>query len=102
MKNIVYVGALAALLDIDLEVIHGIIREKFARKPKLLDSNFLAVRLGYEYAREHFACPLPIRLQRMDATGGMCCWTATPPPRWAASTPAPRWGPGTRSPPRPR
>jgi 2-oxoglutarate/2-oxoacid ferredoxin oxidoreductase subunit alpha len=71
MKNIVYVGALAALLDIDLEVIHGIIREKFARKPKLLDSNFLAIRLGHEYARAHFACPLPIRLQRLDANEGM-------------------------------
>ncbi|CAN5647842.1 2-oxoacid:acceptor oxidoreductase subunit alpha [soil metagenome] len=70
MKNIVYSGALAALLDIDLEVIGGIIREKFARKPKLIDSNFQAVQMGYDYAREHFDCPLPIRLQRLDATSG--------------------------------
>jgi 2-oxoglutarate/2-oxoacid ferredoxin oxidoreductase subunit alpha len=69
MRNIVYSGVLAALLDIDLEVIDGIIREKFARKPQLIDSNFMAIRMGYDYAREHFACPLPIRLERMDATG---------------------------------
>jgi 2-oxoglutarate ferredoxin oxidoreductase subunit alpha len=68
MKNIVYTGALAALLDMDLEVVDGILKEKFARKKALMDSNFTAVRLGYDYAREHFDCPLPIRLERMDAT----------------------------------
>jgi 2-oxoglutarate ferredoxin oxidoreductase subunit alpha len=70
MKNIAYAGALAALLDIDLEVIGGIIEADFGRKPKLLESNFRALRLGYDYAREHFECPLPIRLERMDATAG--------------------------------
>jgi 2-oxoglutarate/2-oxoacid ferredoxin oxidoreductase subunit alpha len=70
MKNIVYTGALAALLDIDLSVIDGIIEEKFARKPKLVESNFQAVRMGYDHARERFECPLPIRLERMDATRG--------------------------------
>src|SRR5205085_646051 len=34
-----------------------------------LDSNFRALHLGYDYARKHFACPLPIRLERMSATG---------------------------------
>jgi 2-oxoglutarate/2-oxoacid ferredoxin oxidoreductase subunit alpha len=68
MKNIVYTGSLAALLNFELEVIHQIIQEKFSRKPKLLDSNYLALRLGYDYAREHLRCPLPIRLERMNAT----------------------------------
>jgi 2-oxoglutarate ferredoxin oxidoreductase subunit alpha len=67
MKNIVYVGALAALLDMDMKIIRGMIEEKFSRKPKLIDSNFEAIRMGYDYAREHFDCPLPIRLQGMDA-----------------------------------
>lgn len=70
MKNIAYAGALAALLDIDMEVVGEIIRADFSRKPKLLDSNFQALHLGYDYARQHFACPLPIRLQRMEATAG--------------------------------
>ncbi len=68
MKNIVYTGALAALLDMDLEVVDEILKEKFSRKKALLDSNFKAVRLGYDYVREHFDCPLPIRLEAMDAT----------------------------------
>ena len=68
MKNIAYTGALAALLDIDMEVIRELLHEKFARKPALMESNERAIRLGYDYAREHFACPLPIRLQRMNET----------------------------------
>jgi 2-oxoglutarate ferredoxin oxidoreductase subunit alpha len=70
MKNIAYAGALAALLEIDMEVIGAGIRAQFAKKPKLVESNFLALHLGYDYAREHFTCPLPIRLRSMDATSG--------------------------------
>ena len=69
MKNILYVGILTALLDIDTEVVNGLLREKFERKPKLLDSNFLAVKMGYDYAKEHFEPPLPLRLEAMDETG---------------------------------
>ena len=68
MKNIAYAGALAALLSMDLDVIRGMIREKFAAKPKLIGSNYKAIELGYDYAMEHFDCPLPIRLETMDAT----------------------------------
>ncbi len=69
MKNIAYVGVLSALLDIELDVLEGLLRETFARKPKLLDANFTALRMGREAALERFSCPLPIRLERMDATG---------------------------------
>ena len=68
MKNITYVGALAAFLNIDMDVVQGMLEEKFSRKKALLDSNHTAIRLGYDYAREHYDCPLPIRLERMDAT----------------------------------
>ena len=68
MKNIAYSGALAALLSMDMDVIRGMIREKFSAKPKLIDSNYKAIELGYDYAMEHFDCPLPIRLETMDAT----------------------------------
>ncbi len=70
MKNVAYVGALAALLDLDLEVIRGLLAETFAAKPKLLDANMQAIRLGYEYAQEHFDCPLPMRCESMDKTAG--------------------------------
>jgi 2-oxoglutarate ferredoxin oxidoreductase subunit alpha len=68
MKNIVYVGTLAALLDIDMEVVSNMLKEKFAKKPALMDSNAKAIKLGFDYAKEHFQCPLPIRLEKMDAT----------------------------------
>jgi 2-oxoglutarate ferredoxin oxidoreductase subunit alpha len=69
MKNIAYAGALVALLDIDMEVVQGMLNEKFGKKKHLLDSNYKALRLGYDYAAEHFDCPLPIRLEKMDKTG---------------------------------
>jgi len=68
MKNIAYAGALAALLDFDTDVMRVLLKEKFGRKPALMDSNQKAIDLGFDYARAHFGCPLPIRLERMDKT----------------------------------
>jgi 2-oxoglutarate ferredoxin oxidoreductase subunit alpha len=68
MKNIAYAGALAALFNIDTEVIRTLLNEKYGAKKTLMDSNQQAVDLGYNYAREHFDCPLPIHLERMEAT----------------------------------
>jgi 2-oxoglutarate ferredoxin oxidoreductase subunit alpha len=69
MKNIAYVGAIAALLDIDLEVIKGLLEETFAAKEHLIASNMDAIHLGYDYAVENFSCPLPPKVEKMDATG---------------------------------
>ncbi len=69
MKNIAYAGALAALIGIDTEVVRALTQEKFSKKPALLASNDTAIALGYNYAKDHFPCPLPIRLERMDETG---------------------------------
>lgn len=68
MKNIAYVGAIAALLDIDLDVITTLLEETFAAKAHLIDSNMQAIRLGFDYARENFVCPLPMRVEASDAT----------------------------------
>jgi 2-oxoglutarate ferredoxin oxidoreductase subunit alpha len=38
-------------------------QEKFSKKPALLASNDKAIALGYNYAKDHFQCPLPIRLE---------------------------------------
>ena len=70
MKNIAYVGVLAALLDIDLEIIKALLGETFAKKPHLADANLKAIRLGYDYATENFSCPLSHRVEHMDATKG--------------------------------
>jgi len=70
MKNIAYVGAVAALLDVDLDVITTLLEETFAAKKHLIESNLKAIQLGYDYATEHFSCPLPMRVEAMDATEG--------------------------------
>ena len=70
MKNIAYVGAVAALLDVDLDVVTQLLEETFATKKHLVASNMEAIRLGYDYAREHFPCPLPCRVESMDKTKG--------------------------------
>src|SRR5450631_340599 len=62
LKNIAYAGVLAALLDVDLQVIDGLLRESYGKKPKLLDSNTKALRLGYDLAKRELQCPLPLRV----------------------------------------
>jgi 2-oxoglutarate/2-oxoacid ferredoxin oxidoreductase subunit alpha len=69
MKNIAYAGVLVALLDIDMKVIEGLLEEKYGRKKALMDSNHKAIRLGYDFAIDNLSCPLPIRLQKMNALG---------------------------------
>ena len=68
MKNVAYVGVIAALLDIDLDVIKQLLNETFRAKANLLDANQLAIDLGYNYAQENFSCPLPFRAKRLDKT----------------------------------
>ncbi len=65
-KNMIYVGALVALLNIELEVVKGIISEQFARKEKLIPPNFKAIELGMNYVKENFEYPLPFYLERRD------------------------------------
>jgi 2-oxoglutarate ferredoxin oxidoreductase subunit alpha len=69
MKNIAYTGALVAALDIDMGVVNQLLEENFAGKPALRDSNRRALQLGYNYAQEHFECPLPFRLEKMNENG---------------------------------
>jgi len=68
MKNVAYVGVLAALLDIDIDVIRQLLSESFSRRPDLVDSNLQAIMLGYDYATSHFDCPLNFRVSALDET----------------------------------
>ena len=70
MRNVTYVGALAALLEIDLDTLKQLLEETFANKQALIDSNLTAIQIGYNYAREQFNCPLSMRLSRLDKTAG--------------------------------
>ncbi len=68
MKNIAYVGAVAALLEIELDVINASLDKMFAKKASLLEANHIAFKLGYEYAQKNFDCPLPFKAEQMNET----------------------------------
>jgi 2-oxoglutarate ferredoxin oxidoreductase subunit alpha len=68
-KNIMYVGALAALLEIDLAAIDKLIAEQFRGKDKLISANVEALNIGFRYARENFACPIGLRIEPADGVG---------------------------------
>ncbi|MBN9081902.1 MAG: ferredoxin oxidoreductase [Rhizobiales bacterium 62-17] len=68
-KNIVYVGALAALLDIDFAEVEKLIDEQFKGKEKLIAPNHEALHMGRDYARANFACPIGLRVRRADNVG---------------------------------
>ena len=68
-KNIIYVGALSALLDMDPAVIEGLIAEQFKSKEKLIASNVHAFNLGRSYAKEKLACPIGLTLRKSDKVG---------------------------------
>ena len=67
-KNIVYVGALAAFINIDFNVLTEMVSDQFRGKEKLIAPNIHALELGYQFARENFTCPLPLTLERRDLT----------------------------------
>jgi 2-oxoglutarate ferredoxin oxidoreductase subunit alpha len=69
VKNMVYVGAAAQLLSIDLSVVESGLRKQFAKKPKVFELNFGAVKAGYDYVAERFTKQDPYFIERMDETG---------------------------------
>jgi 2-oxoglutarate ferredoxin oxidoreductase subunit alpha len=63
LKNIIYVGSLSYLLDLDFSILTESITKQFQKKPKLAEPNIKALELGYAYAKEHHqgACNLSVR-----------------------------------------
>lgn len=68
-KNIIYLGALSALLDVDPNEIAELIGEQYKGKEALLKPNLHALQLGRSYALEHLECPLGIKVKRADNVG---------------------------------
>jgi len=68
-KNIIYVGALSVLLDVDAAVFEKLFSEQYKGKEALLDSNMKAFNLGYDYAKKNLKAPLGIRVKRSDQVG---------------------------------
>ena len=67
-KNIIYVGALAALLNMDVAAIEKLIAEQFQGKDKLIAPNVKALHMGIDYAKGHLA-PLGLRVKTANAVG---------------------------------
>ena len=68
-KNIIYVGVLSVLLDMDVDVIETVIGEQFKNKEKLLKSNIEALHLGRDYAKQHLTKPIGLRVKTSDQVG---------------------------------
>jgi 2-oxoglutarate ferredoxin oxidoreductase subunit alpha len=68
-KNIMYVGALTALLGMDFTVVEKLIADQYRGKDKLIGANVNALKLGYDYARENVSCPIGLRVERSDGVG---------------------------------
>jgi 2-oxoglutarate ferredoxin oxidoreductase subunit alpha len=68
-KNVIYVGALAALLDIDFAELTNLVGDQFKGKEKLIKPNIHALELGHQYTKENFDCPISIRVERRDLVG---------------------------------
>jgi len=68
-KNIVYVGALCALLDMDVEATEQLVAEQFRSKEKLIQANLHALHLGRDWALKNLQCPIGLRLRHAKAVG---------------------------------
>lgn len=68
-KNITYLGALAALLNIEFDVITGMVSTQYQGKDALIAPNIRALEIGRSYAQNYLECPLPFQVRRMDANG---------------------------------
>ena len=68
-KNIIYVGALSVLLDVEAAVFEKLFAEQYRGKELLLDSNVRALHLGRDYVTQHLQAPLGIRVRRADRVG---------------------------------
>ncbi|HEV2274865.1 MAG TPA: 2-oxoacid:acceptor oxidoreductase subunit alpha [Acidobacteriaceae bacterium] len=70
VRNMVYVGVVAQLVAMDMQVVEAAVRRQFARKQKAADLNWNAVKAGYEYAAQSLTKQDPFVLERMHATDG--------------------------------
>ena len=68
-KNIIYVGALGALLDFDPQVIASLVGEQFKGKEALMESNIKALAMGRDYALSHFDCPIGLQIKKSNSVG---------------------------------
>ncbi len=70
VRNMVYVGAVAQILNIDLNVVERGLQKQFAKKQKVFELNFGGVKAGFDYAQSTFTKQDPYFIEPMNATKG--------------------------------
>src|SRR5471032_610155 len=68
-KNIIYIGVLTALLEMDVKVVELLIGEQYKGKDKLIAPNIKALHIGRDYATLNLECPIGLRLKKTDKVG---------------------------------
>lgn len=66
MKNIIYIGALAALVDLDLDILKSVILDEFKGRDDVVVQNYKALELGYNYAKSHYALPSKFVIEKRN------------------------------------
>lgn len=69
-KNVIYVGALAALINLDFQILVDLVAKQFKGKDKLIAPNIHALEVGYQYAVTNFKCPIGVQVQHSDVCNG--------------------------------
>jgi 2-oxoglutarate ferredoxin oxidoreductase subunit alpha len=70
VRNMVYVGVVAQILAIDLDVVEGGMRRQFAKKQKVFELNFGAAKAGFDYAQQNLTKLDPYFIEKMNGTAG--------------------------------
>jgi 2-oxoglutarate/2-oxoacid ferredoxin oxidoreductase subunit alpha len=70
VRNMIYVGVVAKLLDIDMKEVEKALRKQFSTKVKAANLNMAAAQAGYDYAAASLTKQDPYFIQRMDKTTG--------------------------------
>jgi 2-oxoglutarate ferredoxin oxidoreductase subunit alpha len=68
-RNIMYVGVLAALFGMEMDILKQLLADQFKGKEKLIEPNVRALERGYSLTRELFRCPIAFRIERRDNVG---------------------------------
>src|SRR6201981_3790574 len=70
VKNMVYVGVVAQLLEIEMGEVEKAIRKQFAKKVKAAKLNLAAAQAGFDYAKASLQKRGAFCIERMNATAG--------------------------------
>ena len=70
VRNMIYVGVVAHLLDVEMSEVERAVHKQFKKKAKAADLNFKAVAAGYDFAKRNLEKKHRFRVERMNANEG--------------------------------